>query len=325
AAEPLASFANMKKLILIAIVYCFAWLVRSRKTLKATLTLLLSAALVLSLYGIVSYFHGSGLEESYRVRATVSSTVTLGGLLLLVFSMSLLLSLVGSRGRQRLLPAAAALASFLCLILTFTRGAWVGAALVFLFSLVFLSGKGRIILVSAVLAIALVSLSSARVRERTASFAQVEEMSIRGRISMWLSATEIVKDHAGFGAGLMDLGQVYERYRRPDWGFTSGHMHSSYFHVMASTGLVGLAVFLWFMRSLCALLLRNLRAVSSHHVHERAVCLGALAGFLGFCVAGVFEWNFGDAEVVSLLYCFVGLSCACERLTSDSPVSREHA
>ncbi len=314
ALDPDASFVNMKKLLLLPIIYGFAWLIRDRRSLERLVRLLVLVGAAVSVYGIVTYFVGYGLEEGYRVRATLSSTVTMAGVLLFVLTLSLSLALSRIRRTDRVMFVLASVASFVCLLLTFTRGAWFGALVSLPVVAILSPSRSRRIVWGTIAVLAVLSLLTPRVEERVASVAQFEETSVAGRISMWLTATQVAQDDPAFGEGLMDLGPVYEEYKRPDSMFSSGHMHSNYFHVLASTGVLGLAVFLWFLYSVSRLLVRNYENTPAGDRFMKAVCLGSLAGFCAFVLAGVFEWNFGDAEVVSTLYCVVGLSCACSRL-----------
>jgi len=326
AAEPEPSLINMKKLFLIPIIYGFSWLVENQKSLKTIVIVMALAALAVSIYGIVNYATGSNLAETYRVRATMGSTVTLAGVLLLVFSVSLSLALLGNSGRERILFLVVTSVSFVCLILTYTRGAWLGGIMAMVVIFLLSRGRRKAALIAGIVLLAVAPSGSGHVRDRVESTAQVQEMSIRGRFSMWLSATEVAEDHPLFGVGLMDLGKIYDQYLRPDFGFKSGHMHSDYFQVLASTGLVGLAAFLWFLRSICRVFLRNLLIFEGREGFLVAICVGSLAGFCGFVTAGIFEWNFGDAEVVSTLYCLLGLTCACARIReyeSEVPRARE--
>jgi O-antigen ligase len=314
AIEPQASLINMKKLLLLLIVYGFAWLTEDRKTLERLVKLLVVVGAIVAVYGITTYFFNYRLEEGYRVRATLSSTVTTAGIMLFLLTISLSLALSKIPRRERVLFTAAGLLSFGCLLLTFTRGAWLGALAALPVIAVKSPSRSRRIIWGSIAILAVVYLLSNQVEERVASVTQFGETSIAGRISMWLTATSMAQDHPAFGAGLMDLGRLYESYRRADSMFSSGHMHSNYFHVLAATGILGLAAFTWFLYSVCGVLVRNYVRTPAGDRFLKAVCLGSLAGFCAFILAGIFEWNFGDAEVVSTLFCLVGLSCACERL-----------
>ncbi len=316
AVEPRASFVNMKKLLLLLIVYGFAWLTEDKRTLERLVKILVAVGAIVAAYGIATYFLKYRLEEGFRVRATLSSTVTTAGIMLFLLTTSVSLALSKIRRRDRLLFTTAGLLSFGCLLLTFTRGAWLGALVALPVIALKSPSRSRRLIWGSFAVLAAVYVLSNQVEQRVASVTQFGETSIAGRISMWLAATGIAQDHPVFGAGLMDLGRLYEVYRRADSMFSSGHMHSDYFHVLAATGILGLAAFTWFLYSVCSLLVRNYARVSGGDRFLKAVCLGSTAGFCAFILAGVFEWNFGDAEVVSTLFCLVGLSCACERLSA---------
>jgi hypothetical protein len=47
---------------------------------------------------------------------------------------------------------------------------------------------------------------------------------------------------------------------------------------------------------------------------ERAWVVGSIGALAGFIVNGLFEWNFGDAEVVTLLYIVIGSNIAFQRM-----------
>ena len=46
---------------------------------------------------------------------------------------------------------------------------------------------------------------------------------------------------------------------------------------------------------------------------EAGLRLGALSGLAGFAVAGLFEWNFGDEELLFLLFTVLGLAWSARR------------
>ena len=89
---------------------------------------------------------------------------------------------------------------------------------------------------------------------------------------------------------------------------THGHLHNMFLQVAATTGLVGLAAFCWLLVSFFRMIGANLRL--DLPPPERAWVVGSIAALAGFVVNGLFEWNFGDAEVVTLLYVIIGANVA---------------
>ena len=102
----------------------------------------------------------------------------------------------------------------------------------------------------------------------------------------------------------MDLHAIYDRYRSPQATERAGHLHNVYVQIAATTGAAGLAAFAFLMVS-------AFRAVASR-LRERslggALRLGVTAALAGFLVAGVFEWNFGDEELLYPLWMLAGLA-----------------
>jgi hypothetical protein len=53
-----------------------------------------------------------------------------------------------------------------------------------------------------------------------------------------------------------------------------------------------------------------------------AVPLGALGAYIGFQVVGLFEWNFGDAEIALTMWLLIGLALAVQRMKSTADTAR---
>jgi len=58
--------------------------------------------------------------------------------------------------------------------------------------------------------------------------------------------------------------------------------------------------------------------VSKEDWIERGIVLGALGGLLGFMTSGVVHYNWGDSEVVMMVYLIMGFSLVVERMTRES-------
>jgi hypothetical protein len=52
---------------------------------------------------------------------------------------------------------------------------------------------------------------------------------------------------------------------------------------------------------------------------QRGLALGALGGTLGFFTSGLVHYNWGDSEVVTVLYFIMGLALVVERTASSRP------
>jgi len=78
--------------------------------------------------------------------------------------------------------------------------------------------------------------------------------------------------------------------------------------VAIEAGLLGLGVFLWVIIIIFKALYRIYRTTNDTFL--KAVVLGTLAAMVSFIIGGLTEYNYGDSEVLMLLYFLLGLSFA---------------
>ena len=91
-------------------------------------------------------------------------------------------------------------------------------------------------------------------------------------------------------------------------------MHNNFIIIGATLGIPGLAVLLALFVQIVIVEWKALRSVPRHEWLLRGTVLGCIASFTGFQVNGLFEWNFGDAEIAMLLWLSVGLALAADRI-----------
>jgi O-antigen ligase len=250
---------------------------------------------------------GEICRHSQRVRGPFSIYMTFGGVLLLgvLFFLACLANVPWRRIGWMLPGTGIAMAA---LALTYSRNAWLGLVAGAL-GLV-LTGR-RAIRVVAVLAGAVVLVSVAipgPVAQRARSMIDVEDPTVRDRVAMWRSGFAMISDHPLLGVGPGEVRAWYQHYRRPEAVRPStGHLHNSPIQVAAERGLPALGIWVWlwivFFREGWRILARTGRDFPE----RRALVCASLAGVAGFLVAGLFEHNFGDAEVVMVVYALMAL------------------
>lgn len=168
------------------------------------------------------------------------------------------------------------------------------------------------------------------VRVRIASlFNGQSDISVQARLILWEKARQLWHKSPVFGVGIENFpAQAMPEAVVPGRSFVLDHAHSNYFHLLATTGALGLASFaLLFITALCSGI-RNY--LSAQTAHWRAVYLGVTAGTLALMVSGAFEYNFGTSHVRIaqwFLLAIIGLSAyeAGEVVEASSPEGRSAA
>jgi O-antigen ligase len=150
-------------------------------------------------------------------------------------------------------------------------------------------------------------------QSRIKSIWDVHNMSNSSRFALWRAGLDIFKDYPVFGVGDIDLAKLYREYKRPFDKEVQGHLHNNYVHILVILGGFGLIAVLIL---LIKIFLINLKIFNE--VREipflSSYSLGVLGGFIAFLAAGLTEWNFGDHEIITMLWFTIGLNLAVKKV-----------
>ncbi len=254
-----------------------------------------TTALYLVLRGFAEWISGSPSLD-FRIAGGLSVYMTYAGLLLV------LVPLLGARGVSggsrgaRWADVAVALAGALAIALTLTRGAYLGLAVGVL--AVLLAGRPKLAL-AAPFGIALFFvLMPLPVRDRLASATNPRDVTMNDRIAMWKAGRAMIADRPVFGVGPARVKALYPAYRVP--GFINpipGHLHNNLVMIAAETGIPSALAYLAFVGAFFLGALRIVRRTPRGDP-TRGIALGAIGAMAALFAAGMFEYNFGDVEVL---------------------------
>ena len=254
---------------------------------------------------------GTVFRKCDRAHGFYSIYMTLGGVLAMV-----LVAAVPRLGRGVAaswgLPAW--VAGVCALGLTYTRGAWAGFAVGAI--AVLATARRRLALVGALavvlLVVAAVPALRDRVVDRVRGIVRLEDNTLLDRLAMARGSLAIVRDHPWTGVGPGQVKHVYPSYAPPEaLRRQTSHVHNTPLQILVERGVVGLALWLalfatFFVRATA--IYRELRADQ-----DRALVAGVLGAVLAFVVGGLFEFNFGDSEVLLMACALMALPFALAR------------
>ncbi len=129
------------------------------------------------------------------------------------------------------------------------------------------------------------------------------------RLTQWGIGLKILSDYPIFGVGDIDLKKIYSEYKEYYHKENFGHLHNNYVHVLVILGIFGFAVFIFLLYKI---LMLNIKIYGS--LKERSFAssfaLGTIGVFTAFLISGLAEWNFGDQEIITMVWFTVGLNIA---------------
>lgn len=218
-----------------------------------------------------------------RVTSTFSNPNLLAVFLLVLFGFSL----GGVLDRRRICAASLTLSAG-CLIVTWSRGAWLGALAATAFCLLLYSrGSLAALMVSPLAILAVFPWMPNGVRARFASIGNLSETSSRYRVQTWKGVLRMIRAYPfGIGSGEENFHTVYPKFA------VSGtesvmHAHNVFLQVAAEHGLVAVAVFL----AMIFLLFRRFSTTRTANpaYFDRAPMLGCAAALVALLTMGLFD------------------------------------
>jgi O-antigen ligase len=302
------SARHLPGLSLLALVPIAMDLVDGESRARSLFLSLAGSAVLLAILGIWQFLHG-GNELDNRIRGTLSHYMTFSGLTMIggCLLLGFLLEEKGGWRRAGLLFAI----PFSAVLLTYTRGAYVGILAALMLFLAIRRPRGLLVLLPVLVAVFL--LAPAEIRERMRSITDLADRTNRDRIAMARAGLRIVRDHPLFGLGPDMVEPYYPLYRDPDaprWRVP--HLHNNVLQIAAAHGVFAAAAYLALLVLFFARTIHLLRR--ERRPPRAALWAGALLAGTALTFAGLFEYNFGDTEVemATLLVFAVPFSRAAE-------------
>jgi O-antigen ligase len=202
----------------------------------------------------------------------------------------------------------------LALLLGFTRGIWLASAGAGIYLLWFWKRMLVLALPVALLLIAL--LAPASIRERFSSMLKPGKVdSNQFRIVTLRTGLEMIRAHPWFGLGPEEVKLQFDRYVPPDiprplpegW---YGHLHNIYLQYAAERGIPTMLLMLWMLAQILWDCLRRVWRLPPGRSDLKFVLHGAVAVAIATMIAGCFEYNLGDSEVLIMFLVVVGCAYA---------------
>jgi O-antigen ligase len=189
------------------------------------------------------------------------------------------------------------------LVLSQTRNAWLGAV-AGLATVAVVRAPRTLWLLPAAAAALLILRPAILINRLT-----LEDDSSRDRYYMWQAGIDMVLDKPVFGQGPGMILTVYPSYRWPEApNPLAPHLHDNALQIAAERGLPCLVFWLWWMAAAMGDAWREARRGA-----RAWVAVGTLGVLAAVLVAGLFEYNFGDSEVLMFVLLIASLPFALRR------------
>ena len=297
--RPADSLYGLRTYLQVVIVYLVHAYARDRDRCLALVRAFLAGSAITAAYTLVIATAPSVFPRLFLGQMTQSGQ--------LLFAVSFLLPLLLRDALPRAFGWTGLVLYFAALLVNLKRGVWLGMiASVMTVGLV----ASRRLLLAAAVVVALTVTVVTPVRTRIANSAR--DLSLPGnRFDIWLAAIDVIRRYP-MGVGRKN-GAILRDY--PNIPQHHKHAHDNPLQITLESGFLGLATFVWWMGRFALLSWRAMRRIPASQPAWQALAVGVFASFVGFHVAGLVEYNFGDSEVLEIFFVTMGLGLAVDEKT----------
>ncbi len=300
----------------------FYFCVINTATTKNKTTLLLKlfviSGCIVAIYGILQYVMGWGtnvvnawLDEEmfedtkFRVYSTLENPNVLGEYLLLIGFICGGFICSVKKEWQKIVYTCILAVVMVCLILTQSRGCWLGFMVGFAMFITFTNGRlwGFLPLCLAVLPFVLPQ----SIINRFLSIGNLEDSSSSYRVFIWLGTLQMLKDFwiSGVGMGEQAYNSVYPFYSYN--AIVAPHSHNLYLQLLVHSGISALIMFIGIVWITARLLVMNYRTNGKRS--EMGFLSAAIGcGIAAFLFQGIFDYVFYNYRVMMIFWAVIGMA-----------------
>lgn len=285
--------------------------------IKLALSALASGGIVVCAVGFLQFATGSYKTSKWtdqnmfsdiqgRLVSTFENPNVLGEYLLFIIPIAIAMLLITDKLIWRLIYGGVALGALFCMVLTYSRGCWIGLILGMGIFIVMLYPK--LLLPIGLAAPFSVFFIPDSIITRLTSIGNLSDSSSSYRVYLWRGTTEMLKDiwKSGIGLGTDAYIDAYSRYAYE--GVIAPHCHNTYLHVMCESGIFGVAVFVVLLYFSLRQLFITYKEAECRGVKIMAVAL--VSGIVALMLQAMFDNTFYNYRMYMLFFAILAISSA---------------
>lgn len=296
--------------------------IESKRQVKALLFLMVCGGVLVALYGFYQYmfqdkFGGVWVdtemfEGMFRVYSTFANPNVLGEYFLLIIPLAVACFFITKPLIMKFFYLGATGAMMLCLILTYSRGCYIGILVAAALFLVLLDKRFIFLGVLGLLLMPFVLPET--ILNRFMSIGNMSDSSTSYRVYIWMGTIAMLKDYwfSGVGPGQAAYNLVYPVYGYN--GISAPHAHNTYLQIMCDSGIIGILAFF-------VVIYQYFKALFCSYLKEtdktaRILTIGAMSAIAGFLVQSLFDYTFYNYRVTLLFWAVIGMGIVFSKYSS---------
>ena len=293
--------------------------VTTKEQLYGLLRVFVISGALVALYGVMQYVFGwtttnAWIDETMfendtmRVYSTLANPNVLGEFLILVLPVAAVFIL---KDKAKYLSKWVYLAMFavlgLCLVLTQSRGCYIGFVLSVALFVTFYEGRWWAFLPVVILLLPLVVPET--VVDRVLSIGNMEDSSTSYRVYIWLATLGMLKSYGlgGIGMGEAAFNEVYPFYSYN--AIIAPHSHNTFLQLTVEAGIGALLVFI-VLNVVFVQKMQSVYKLNRKKSMDSAMSLALGAAVIGFLAQSMFDYTFYNYRVMCIFFMMMAFGTA---------------
>ncbi|MDD6484968.1 MAG: O-antigen ligase family protein [Clostridiales bacterium] len=298
----------------------------TKEQIYALIKLFVIAGALVALYGVMQYAFGWTTtnawidetmfeDDTMRVYSTMGNPNVLGEFLLVVmpFAAVYFLKYKAKTWAKWVYLAMFALMG-LCLVLTQSRGCWIGFMVSLAVFVTFYEGRLWGLLPIAVCIIPFVIPET--MVERFMSIGNMEDSSTSYRVYIWLATINMLKHYwvGGIGMGELAFNKVYPFFAYN--GVVAPHSHNTFLQLTVEGGIGALVLFV-VVEAVFVKKMSSLYRMDNKKSEDSMLALAAASGVLGFLVQSMFDYTFYNYRMMAMFFMVMAVGVSLLYIKSE--------
>lgn len=294
--NPVGSFRDLViHFVSLGLVFVMINTIDKLEEFNILITFIVFSATIVALIGLYQYIVGIPIDAAWvdvenspdvkaRVYSVFANPNILAEYLIMIIPLSISLFWYTKKIHKKLIFAATSAILIVALILTLSRGGWIGFAFSALIFIILV--EKRFLLSIIPIGLAGVFFLPESIMNRILSIGNLTDSSNAYRITMWKITLDIIKDHpiAGVGLGHIPFKETFESYIRT---MPIYHAHNTYLEIAAELGIPGLIAFLFLLFTVFKYGVQSL--ISDENRYIKIMAAGVFSGLGGLLAHGMVE------------------------------------
>jgi O-antigen ligase len=249
-----------------------------------------------------------------RIYSTLENPNVLGGYLIFITILAFAMIYYYKDYIHKLFALGIFGAASLCMVLTHSRGAWLG--LIFAAGLFALMRDRRLVFLGIIALIAAPFLIPPEIIQRFLSIGDLADTSTSYRLSIWLGAIDMLRVFwpIGIGQGVENFNFIYNMFAYS--AVYTQHSHNLYLQIIIYWGISGIILFLLIIGGFFKGLFRT---IAQSNAELKTLAAAIAAGMAGFLLKGFTDNVWYNFRVLAFFWIIIAIGAVIANIGAAAP------